>query len=72
MSELRLHMSDVRAAKLCTRGTRALFVRHGIDYNAFLRDGMPVEQAEATGNAMVLTVTRMVREREAAKEASNG
>lgn len=61
-------MQHVRAASLAGRGVlcapsvRAWFARHGIDYRAFLRDGLPVEQAEATGDAFALRAAAIARE----------
>lgn len=56
-------MEHVRAAKMCSRGARAFFVRHGLDWERFLRDGLPVEQIEATGDAMALQVVEVARGR---------
>jgi hypothetical protein len=56
-------MQDVRAARQCSRGARAFFARHGLDWSRFLREGLPVEQVEATGDAMALKVCAVARER---------
>ena len=51
-AELRVTIRHVRAAKLCTSGAREWFRRHDLDWNAFLRDGLPVTTLEALHDAM--------------------
>lgn len=57
-------MEHVRAARMCSRGARAFFLRHGLDWEAFLRDGLPAEQIEATGDAMAIQVAEVARGRQ--------
>lgn len=56
-------MEHVRAARMCSRGARAFFVRHGLDWERFLREGLPAEQIEATGDAMAIQVAEVARGR---------
>lgn len=56
-------MEHVRAARMCSRGARAFFVRHGLDWERFLREGLPAEQIEATGDAMAIKVAEVARGR---------
>ena len=56
-------MRDVRAAKMCSRGARAFARRHKLDWEAFLRDGVPAESLLATGDAMALKVVEIARVR---------
>lgn len=56
-------MQHVRGAKMCSRGARAFFERHGLDWERFLREGLPVEQVEATGDAMAFAVAEVARGR---------
>lgn len=51
----------VRAAKLCTKGMKTWFDSHGIDWRR-LKDGIPVEEIEATGDKMALDVAAIARE----------
>lgn len=62
-TQLMINMSHVRAAKLCRRGARVFFERHGLDWERFLREGLPAEQIEATGDAMALQVVEVARGR---------
>lgn len=64
MKNILVRMEHVRAAKMCSRGARAFFDRHGLDWNAFIREGIPVEQIEATGDAMALQVAEVARGRQ--------
>lgn len=56
-------MADVRAAKMCSRGARAFFQRHNLDWQTFIKVGLPIEVIEATGDAMALQVCEVARGR---------
>ena len=56
MSDLIVTIAHVRAAGLCVNGSRAWFVRHGLDFRAFLREGLDAQTLLATGDAMALRV----------------
>jgi len=62
--ELIITMNDVREVKMCSRGTRAFFQRHGLDWSAFLKDGIPAEKLAATGDPMALQVVEAARGRQ--------
>ena len=47
---------DIRAARLCLQGARPWFRRHGLDWQAFLAEGLPAEVLAATGDALALRV----------------
>lgn len=56
-------MKDIRSAKMCSRGTRAFFERHGLDYSDFLKNGIQADKLAATGDAMALQVIEVARGR---------
>jgi len=56
-------MKDVRAAGMCSRGARAFFIRHKLDWVAFVQSGLPEDVIEATGDAMAIRVVEVARER---------
>lgn len=57
MSEtLIVRAEDIRAARLCFQGARPWFRRHGLDWQAFLAEGLPAEVLAATGDALALRV----------------
>lgn len=56
-------MRDIRSAKMCSRGTRAFFERHGLDYSDFLKNGIQAGKLAATGDAMALQVIEVARGR---------
>jgi len=58
-----IYMSDIRAARMCSRGTRDFFKRHGMDWNKFLKEGLPVEQFINTGDPMAMQVVEVARGR---------
>lgn len=57
-------MEHVRAAKMCSRGARSFFQRHGLDWQTFLKEGLDAEIIEATGDAMALKVAEVARGRQ--------
>lgn len=42
-------------------GARAWFTRHGLDWAAFVRDGLSAETLEATGDGFALRVVERAR-----------
>lgn len=56
-----VRMKHVRSAELCSRGTRAWFDRHKLDFNVFLDKGLPVETIEATNDELGLRVAAIAR-----------
>lgn len=59
--DLIITMRHVRAAKMCSRGGRAFAQRHGLDWDRFLRDGIPASELAATGDAMALKLLEVAR-----------
>lgn len=60
-------MRHVRASKLCSAGLRDWCAQNGFDYSRFLKEGYPIEEVEATGDALALRVAAIAR-----KEAKHG
>ena len=58
---MQIRMMHVRAANLCSRGARAWFKRHGLDYNVFLTEGYPEEVILGTGDALGQIVVQAAR-----------
>ncbi len=54
-------MSHIREAKMCSRGARAFFETHNLDWQAFLREGIESSKLEATGDHMALEVVKVAR-----------
>lgn len=61
MSGVKFTMRHIRQCKMCSRGARAFFDRHGLDWSEFLRAGLPVEALEQTGDAMAMQVAAAAR-----------
>ena len=61
MSEIIITIAHVRAVGLCVNGSRTWFERHGLDFRAFLREGLDAETLLATGDAMALRVVEHAR-----------
>ena len=62
MSDLIVTIAHVRAAGLCVNGSRAWFARHGLDFRAFLREGLDAQTLLATGDAMAQRVVDCARQ----------
>jgi hypothetical protein len=58
-----VRMEHIRKAKMCSAGARQFVKRQGWDWAEFLRNGIPVEKLEETGDTMALEVARIARER---------
>lgn len=58
---MRIYMSDLRKAKMCARGSRAFFLRHGLDWQDFLANGIDIEIAEKFDDAMIRQVVEYVK-----------
>lgn len=58
-----VRMEHVRDARMCSRGARAFFARHNLDWQTFIKDGLPAEVIAATGDAMALQVVEVARGR---------
>ena len=57
-----IRMPDIRRALMCSRGARTFFQAHNLDWQAFLKDGIPAEELAATGDAMALECVRIARD----------
>ena len=57
-------MADVHAARYCSAGARVWLKSQGIDVIDFIRNGVPIERFEQTGDAMALKVAAIARERQ--------
>jgi len=57
-------IDDVRAVGLCVNGSRAWFERQGLDFRAFLRNGLDAEALLATNDAMALRAVEHARTRQ--------
>lgn len=65
--EIRVYMRHVRSAQLCARGSREFFRKHGLDWNDFLTNGIPVSKLEEIGDPIALRAAH-----EAIEEEANG
>ena len=54
-----------RKPGFCAAGARAFFKSHGLDYQAFAREGIPASKLEATGDGLALALVAWARECEA-------
>ena len=54
-------MRHIRKAKMCSRGTRSFFERHGLDWDDFLKNGIDSEKLRLTGDSMALQVVEVAR-----------
>ena len=57
--------ADLRAARYCFAGVRPWFARHGLDWQAFIEQGISADILRATGDALIEPVIRAAELREA-------
>jgi hypothetical protein len=57
----------MRALKYCNKSARPWFEQHGLDWNEFVKNGIPEEQLIATGDALALRVVERARQEWAEK-----
>ena len=67
--DLIVTVQDLRASRICFQGARPWFRRHGLDWQAFLADGLPTEVLAATGDTLAFRVIAEAEKR-AARTAS--
>lgn len=63
---MRITVNDARAAGHCARGMKAWFETHGLDFRAFLEEGIEEEEFLAKGDALAVRVVELAHERRGA------
>jgi len=63
MSEVRVRIEHIRAARFCGDGLRVWLKHHGFDQAIFLREGIAAKDLEATGDGFALHVAAIARAR---------
>ena len=58
---MKIYMSDIRKAKMCSAGARAFFLRQGWDWQDFLNNGIELSVVESSKDAMALQVVELVK-----------
>lgn len=64
-SELRCYMRHVRAAGICSRGSRAWCMANGVSWTKFLAEGIPAQTLLDTGDPIVLRVVQAAQQEQA-------
>lgn len=57
---MKIYMSDIRKAKMCSRGTRAFFLSKGWDFQDFLKNGIDIKLVKTCEDAMAKQVVEVV------------
>lgn len=66
MNELIITVDDVRATKLCLRGSRVVCAAHGLSWDHFVTNGYTVSTLAACNDPLINRVIEKARKREAA------
>lgn len=61
-NEIIVTIVHVRDAGLCSRGARAWFARHNLDFRDFLTKGLPISQIDALNDALGNKVAAAARD----------
>lgn len=64
MTDPVIRIADIRAAGFCVKGARNWFELHGLDFKAFLRDGMPASTLIEKGDGLAKKVVEHRRNRD--------
>jgi hypothetical protein len=56
-------MPDIRAARMCSGGSREFFHLHNLDWQDFLQHGIPASKLLATGDSMAVRLVEVARGR---------
>ena len=56
---MKIYMSDIRRAKMCSSGTRAFFLSQCWDWQDFLKNGRDAQDFINTKDAMALQVVEV-------------
>lgn len=59
----KVNMNDVRSAQLCSVGAREWFKMKGLDWSAFLKEGIEEDLLLETGDGLALKAVEAARER---------
>jgi len=60
---MKIRMEHIRQAKMCSRGTRDFFKKHGLDWDTFLKEGIDEEELLGTGDEMARQVVEVANGR---------
>lgn len=58
---MRIYIRDLRRAKMCSKGTRAFFLQHNLDFQDFAKNGIEEEKLAATNDAMALQLIEVAK-----------
>lgn len=61
MTEATVTLEHCRRLGYCSRGLRAFFATHALDWQAFRENGLPAHTIEATGDAMAQRAAELAR-----------
>lgn len=56
-----IRMRDVRAAKMCSGGSRMFFEKHSLDWNAFLKEGILASKLIETNDVLALKIVEITK-----------
>lgn len=66
----RFFLRDLRGGGACLGRTRAFFARHGLDWDVFRREGLPLDALRATGDEAARKVIAAAEARIAAERGA--
>lgn len=61
---MRITITDVRKSGYCVKGIRTWFRTHGLDFKAFLSDGIDADELIAKGDGLAVKVVNEKRARD--------
>lgn len=67
-----VRIKDARKLKYCSRGARDFFIKHGLDWRDFLKNGISASELEKTGDAMAMKLVNVAERTGTARRAPTG
>lgn len=66
-----VYIRHIRKAKFCAAGTRKFFIRNGLDYSDFIKNGIMSEKLINTGDAMAYQVVEIAKDEQRRKQRAD-
>ncbi len=61
MTDVIVTMHDLRKLRYCSKGARAFFIRNGLDWNDFLKNGIPASRLAQLDDVMATKAIEAAR-----------
>ena len=60
--DLIITMADIRKAKMCGPGVKEFLTKHGVSWERFIKEGIPIQELEHIDDVMLRQVIKVARD----------